>query len=105
MNTSATHSWTSGSTGVNANVRVVVGYVQEISGTVARFTFKDNASTDELFNLKNCNIYVYDESNSSRLRNGTVDDLYDYAHHGSACDEVIICTRAATVSDVFLIKR
>lgn len=105
VNTSATHSWTSGSTGVNANVRVVVGYVQEISGTVARFTFKDNASTDELFNLKNCNIYVYDESNSPRLRNGTVDDLYDYAHYGSACDEVIICTRAVAVSDVFLIKK
>lgn len=103
VNTSPTHSWTAG-TGVNANVRVVVGYVKEISGTVARFAFKDNASDDELFNLKNCNIYVYDESSRLRLRNGTVDDLYDYAHYGSECDEVIICTRAVAVSDVFLIK-
>lgn len=105
VNTSATHSWTSGTSGVNANVRVVVGYVQEKSGTVVRFKFKDNASTDELFNLKNCNFYVYDESEVARLRNGTIDDLYDYAHYGSVCDEVIICTRAASVNDVFLIRR
>ena len=103
MNTSPTHSWTAG-TGVNANVRVVVGYVKEISGTVARFAFKDNASDDELFNLKNCNIYVCDESSKLRPRNGTIDDLYDYAHYGSECDEVIICTRAVAVSDVFLIR-
>lgn len=105
VNTSATHSWTQGSSGVNANVRVVLGYVQERNGTVARFKFKNNVSTDELFNLKNCNVYVYDEANMPRLRNGTIDDLYDYAHYGSACDEVIICTRAANVSDVFFIKR
>lgn len=105
VNTRGNHSWTSGSSGVNANVRAVVGYIQERNGTVARFKFKNNASYDELFNLKNCNVYVYDEANMPRLRNGTIDDLYDYAHYGSACDEVIICTRAANVSDVFFIKR
>lgn len=108
VNTRETHSWISGTSGnsdVNATVRAVVGYVQEKSGTFVRFKFKDNKSTDELFNLKNCNFYVYDESEKPHLRNGTIDDLYDYAHYGSECDEVIICTRAANVSDVFLIRR
>lgn len=103
LNTAANHTFTSGSTGVNANVRLVYGRVTKKNGTVVQFSFADNAADDEIFNLRNCNFYVY--SKADGLRNGTVDDIYDFEHYGSGCDEVIICTRAANTSDVVLIRK
>lgn len=101
VNKLTSHSWTSGATGVNANVRAVLGSIYDKNGTFARFQFKDGASADEMFNLKNCNFYVYDTT----LRTGTVDDIYDYKHYSAKYDEVIICTRAVSVCDVFLIRK
>ena len=106
VDVSATHSWSKGTaSGANANVRAVLGYVQERRGTLGLFKFKDNVSNDELFNMKNCNVYVYDKACKEPLRNGTIDDLYDYAYYQSDCDEVVICARASTVTDVFIIRK
>ena len=99
------HEYNQGSgSGRFSNVRAVLGYIYDYEGTVARFTFKDAAQQDEIFNLKNCNFYVYNDG-QVRLKNGTIDDIYDYSHYGTRHDEVIICTRGARTVDVFLIRQ
>ena len=104
LNTNANHTYSAGSSGVNANVRIMLGRIYSHDGTLVQFDFKDNVSDREVFNLKNCNFYVYDETDGLRL--GTADDIRDVQHYGTlTCDEVIICTRAVATSDVILIKK
>lgn len=87
-----------------SNVRAVLGYIYDREGTVARFKFKDAAQVDEMFNLKNCNFYVYTGGREG-VKIGTIDDLYDDLHHRSEHDEVVISTRGARTVDVFLIRQ
>ena len=104
LNTNANHTYSAGSSGVNANVRVMLGRIYSHNGTLVEFDFKDNVSDREVFNLKNCNFYVYDQTDGLRL--GNTDDIYDVEHYGTlTCDDVIICTRAVAASDVILIKK
>lgn len=105
LSTNAKHTYTSGSSGMNANLRVMLGSIYDREGTVSRFRFKDSVADDEIFNLKSCNIYVYDADEQEPLRAGNIDDVHDFAHYGSSCDEVIVATRAVSASDVILIRK
>jgi len=105
--TNASHTYTHTSSGVNAHVRIMLGTIQSHYGTIAQFRFLDEVSADrdEVFNLKNCNVYVYDASEKDSVRAGTIDEVRDFSYYGSLGDEVIIATRAVTTSDVIILKK
>ncbi|MBE7044799.1 MAG: hypothetical protein E7397_04665 [Ruminococcaceae bacterium] len=102
---STTHTYTAGSTGVNAHVRIMLGSILSHHGTVAQFRFMDQVSADEVFNLKNCNVYVYDSSEKESLRVGKIDEVKDFSYYGSLGDEVVVVTRAVKTSDVIIFKK
>ncbi len=105
LQTTAAHEYAVGSSYArNANIRFVLGSIYDREGTVVRFRFKDSVADDEVFNLKNCNFYVYDKAENT-LRSGSIDDIYDIVHYGTSCDEVIITTRAASTSDVIIVRK
>lgn len=82
----------------------MLGQIYSHNGTLVEFDFRDNVSDREVSNLKNCNFYVYDQTDGLRL--GNTDDIYDVEHYGTlTCGDVIICTRAVAASDVILIKK
>lgn len=77
----------------NANFRVAATYANDKIGNVLKVGYENGADFDEIFNLKDVTILVYDPDKSQeRITKGTIADVRTYKAAGDACSTVVLQT-------------
>lgn len=77
----------------NANFRVAAVHANDKVGNVLRVGYESGADFDEIFNLKDVTILVYDpDKGKERITKGTIADVRTYKTAGDSCSTVVIQT-------------
>lgn len=78
---------------INASTRIVTSYASDKIGSVLRCGYESGADFDEVYNLSDVKILVYDPSNSREpIRIGTEGDILTYKMAGNNCSTIVAHT-------------
>ncbi len=88
----------------NAEPGLRVVYAHEKVGNVLRIGHTSGATYDEIFEMSDNNIVVYDEDADEKIRKGTMWDIQDFVSVGNSCTTVAIQTIDETPYFVVIYK-
>lgn len=77
----------------NANFRVAAVHANDKIGNVLKVGYESGADFDEIFNLKDVTVLVYDPNGrKEKIRRGSIGDIRTYKAVGDNCSDVVIQT-------------
>ncbi len=77
----------------NANFRVAAVHANDKIGDVLKVGYESGADFDEIFNLKDVTVLVYDpNARKEKIRRGSIGDIRTYKAAGDSCSDVVIQT-------------
>lgn len=75
---------------INSYARIVTSYASDKIGNILRCGYESGADFDEVYNLSEVKILVYDESNGrDAVRIGTEGDILTYKMAGNSCSTIV----------------
>ena len=78
---------------INASTRIVTSYASDKIGSVLRCGYESGADFDEVYNLSDVKILVYDPGNRREpIRTGTEGDILTYKMAGNNCSTIVAHT-------------
>lgn len=76
---------------LNANERVVVGYVNSVDGNIIKTSLSDGSTIDEYFDMSTT-ILVCTPGKKNPVEVGTGADIKPYTYYGTKCSKIVVKT-------------